>query len=986
MMPLLLQKYFHQNSYLPTTTTLQMLLLLPLPIISSTFWVWEFVGRLHPMIVHFPIVLLILALGMEAVQLSRKNNDLQAGISLVLPLGIGTAILATILGLILHKQEAYNHELVENHERLGILTTLLAIVSGVCYQRWRKIGKQIYRRAFQLMLLVSVLTLTLAGHNGASLTHGADYLSSTFPSSQADEAADIQQDLLAEFAAYQTSDSLTISQLDRLNLEVRAIFAHHCYQCHSEEKSKGELMLDSKESVFAGGESGPIIEVGKANQSELMRRIRLSKGDDDVMPSKGKLLTKSQIDLIQLWINTGAHWADQALKTFPEAELALKMPDLPVSRLAHPIDKIVDAYFKEQQIEWKPVVSDRIFLRRVHLDLTGLLPTPEVVSAFERNTQADKRTALIDSLLADNHAYTQQWLSFWNDLLRNDYSGTGYITGGRKSITQWLYASLLTNKPYDQMVRELLDPSPDSEGFIKGIRWRGVVNSSQSTQMQAAQNISQSLLGLNLKCASCHNSFVSNLTLDQAYGFASIFADTILEIHRCDKPTGRMAQTKFIYPELGEVNADSIKERLEQLAKVVVQPANGRLYRTMVNRLWDRLLGRGIIMPVDEMDLPAWNQDLLDWLAADMIEHSYDLKHVLRTILTSHTYQLPSVGYRSRLALAGEDYVFRGPVRRRMSAEQLADALGQSIAPLYRSVAFDPVGKRYEAEWIWHREIEVDRDILPKPGKRYFRHRFQLPATAVNQAEVLITANHSFVLWINGERIGSGNNWKRPMTWDISQHLQPNGNVIAVEGENEGVIPNPAGLLVSLNLHFANGKHMMVSSSRKWKTHADTPDASWTSLAYDDSAWEKAKRFGGWYNKDWGRLIEFQHSEDGKHLQQARASLVRLDPFLKALGRPTRENVTTRRSDEATLLQALTLTNGAFFNQALAEGAETLLQQFPNQADALVQAVYQRTLSRQASVREVEKAREFLGNQPQTEQIQDLLWAVVLLPEFQLIY
>jgi hypothetical protein len=210
-------------------------------------------------------------------------------------------------------------------------------------------------------------------------------------------------------------------------------------------------------------------------------------------------------------------------------------------------------------------------------------------------------------------------LSFWNDLLRNDYSGTGFITGGRKQITSWLYNSLNENKPYDLMVRELVNPSEESEGFIKGIQWRGVVNASQRTEMQAAQNIGQSLLGVNVKCASCHNSFVSNLTLDQAYGFATIFADSTLELNRCDKPTGKMAKVNFLYPELGSVEAESIKERLSLLSEVMVKPENGRLYRTITNRIWKQLMGRGIIEPVDEMDNAPWDVSMLDWLAAPIL-------------------------------------------------------------------------------------------------------------------------------------------------------------------------------------------------------------------------------------------------------------------------------------------------------------------------------------------------------------------------------
>jgi hypothetical protein len=121
-------------------------------------------------------------------------------------------------------------------------------------------------------------------------------------------------------------------------------------------------------------------------------------------------------------------------------------------------------------------------------------------------------------------------------LLRNDYAGTGYIDGGRKQISAWLYKSLVDNKPYDQMARELIAPKPESEGFIKGIKWRGNVNASQVTELQFAQNVGQVFFGINLKCASCHDSFIDNWKLDDAYSLAAVIADSPLEVHRCDNP------------------------------------------------------------------------------------------------------------------------------------------------------------------------------------------------------------------------------------------------------------------------------------------------------------------------------------------------------------------------------------------------------------------------------------------------------------------
>ena len=151
-----------------------------------------------------------------------------------------------------------------------------------------------------------------------------------------------------------------------------------------------------------------------------------------------------------------------------------------------------------------------MFARRAYLDVIGLLPPPEGLEAFLADRHKDKRERLVERLLGDDRNYAEHWLSFWNDLLRNDYKGTGYIDGGRKQITHWLYSALLTNMPYDKFVGELVNPTADSEGFTKGIVWRGIVNASQTPQMQTAQNIAQVFMGVNLKCASCHDSFIND--------------------------------------------------------------------------------------------------------------------------------------------------------------------------------------------------------------------------------------------------------------------------------------------------------------------------------------------------------------------------------------------------------------------------------------------------------------------------------------------
>ena len=939
-------------------------------------WIFQFLGRLHTLTVHFPVGLLVVGLFLELFTIGKKRQNLRPGIHCIIYLGALFAVLAALLGWLLRTYEDYSGDLVDFHQNMGIATAILGSITAVLLWYTNQ-GKLANYLPYRSGLAVTVVLLTVAGHLGASLTHGEDYLTSVLPGNQ--KAYD-DSEAVALLAKLKPLDSLSELQQDELNLGVRAIFAHNCYQCHGENKKKGELVLENKKGVFKGGESGPVIMVGNAKESELYKRITLPPDADGVMPKKGKTLKKHEVSLIKMWIDKGAHWSDKALKIFPEAELALAKPQLPESSdEPHPVDKLIDSYFDKQGVDWSEIVEDRIFIRRAYMDIIGLLPEPEAIAEFRKDTSSDKREKLIDTLLKDDHNYTQHWLSFWNDLLRNDYSGTGFITGGRKQITDWLYNSLLDNKPYDLMVQELVDPIDGSEGFIKGIQWRGVVNASQRTEMQAAQNIGQSLMGVNVKCASCHNSFVSNLTLEQSYGFASIFADSVLELNRCDKPLGKMATVNFLYPELGNVEAESVKERLAKLSEVMVKPENGRLYRTITNRFWERLMGRGLIEPLDEMDNTPWDADLLDWLAADFIENGHDLKHLIRRIMTSKAYQLPTEKYERQKELKS-DYVFEGPTLRRLSAEQFSDAVSQIIAPMYRALAYDPSRSSLSSKRIWHRELKFDRDVLPDPGKRYFRHQFSLPRKEIRSAETLISVDHSYTLFINGKEVSSGTDWRLTDKIDVGNLLSKGKNLIAIEGENEGAIANPAGILFALNVTFADGSTELIQSDKTWKSTAERPDDGWTELGYNDIAWVDVRNFG---DKHWDQLVDFSFEAD--HPQFARASLVRQHEFLKSLGRPSRENVTTKRDDQATLLQALELTNGAYFNGVLAEGADAWIAKYSDEGQ-MVETLYQKALGRKPTEKESQVALNTLQNAVPQEALQDIFWSTVLLPEFQFIY
>ena len=135
------------------------------------------------------------------------------------------------------------------------------------------------------------------------------------------------------------------------------------------------------------------------------------------------------------------------------------------------------------------------------------------------------------------------------------------------------------------------------------------------------------VLGTQIKCATCHDSFTSRWTQAELWGLATIFADGPMEIARCEKPTGKFATPGFLFPELGTIDSKLPRpQQVQRLAELVTSKENGLLPRTIVNRLWSRLMGRGLVEPVDNMEDPAWDPDLLDWLAGDLVAHNYDLK------------------------------------------------------------------------------------------------------------------------------------------------------------------------------------------------------------------------------------------------------------------------------------------------------------------------------------------------------------------------
>jgi len=685
---------------------------------EETFWLWKFLGRLHPMVVHFPLGLILFAAILELFTIGRFNSKLRPGIKICLITGVTASVISAAFGWLLAADEEYTGNTFTVHQWSGIATAISGSLVLLLLFRLKKHQQSSTVGIYRTMLFVTAAGISITGHFGASLTHGDEYLTEVLPSESIESTTGIN------FASLEEDTTKLSSQQEKdLNVRVKAIFAHNCYKCHSAKKVKGELRLDGKDFVFKGGESGEVIVPGKPHESEIIRRIMLPRDDDDAMPPKGKKLSGNDVQLLNFWVLKGAPWPEESEKdkSFRVAKLEPRDPPLPSSTsfAGNPVDSWVNEYFKKNKIKWSQPVNDRIYLRRIYLDIIGLLPEPAEVDSFILDNAPDKRAIWVRKLLNRNDDYAINWLTFWNDALRNDYTGTGYITGGRSDITDWLYKSLKNNKPYNQFVQELISPTKESKGFIEGIKWRGVINASQTTEIQAAQNVAQVFLGLNLKCASCHNSFINNWKLEDAYAFANIFSDTSLEINRCDKPTGKYTTPRMLWEQLGSIDSNAKRmEKQKQLAAIITKRENGRIYRTLVNRIWAQMMGRGIVEPVDIMDNIPWSQDLLDWMASDFVKKNYDLKELIYMIATSRTYQLPSVGLKDANKVTAQDFKFTGMLRRRMSAEKFADAVSKVVWPVFADsmVKYNPFPKD-QISYAQRASLVVNNGFLTALGR-----------------------------------------------------------------------------------------------------------------------------------------------------------------------------------------------------------------------------------------------------------------------------
>lgn len=391
-------------------------------------------------------------------------------------------------------------------------------------------------------------------------------------------------------------------------------------------------------------------------------------------------------------------------------------PQLPANNF---IDKLVWAKLQKLAILPSELCTDAEFLRRVSIDTIGTLPTADEARTFLSDTDPQKRSKLIDRLLA-RPEFADYWALRWGDVLRVD--SAAITQKGAYVFHHWLRDAVADNMPYDQLVRAIVTAQGDSTLFGPANLYRAV-----KTPEELANTVSQAFLGVRIECAQCHHHPYERWGQDDFYGLAAFFT----QLKRKTGPRGqeillasgsgeiKNPQTQAVVPPhaLGVEASDlsASKDRRTALADWITAPDNPFLARMVANRLWAHYLGRGLVEPVDDMRTtnPASNEPLLDALARFTVERRFDLRELTRVILNSRVYQLTS---QTNETNARDIQNFSHATIKSVPAEVLLDALSQATE----------VPEKFDGKPLGTRAIQLWDNRLPS----YFLEIFGKPVRA----------------------------------------------------------------------------------------------------------------------------------------------------------------------------------------------------------------------------------------------------------------
>lgn len=511
----------------------------------------------------------------------------------------------------------------------------------------------------------------------------------------------------------------------RFEADVLPVLYRHCFSCHSEKqaKPKAGLRLDSAAAIEEAG----VIVPGRPDASELLKRVSLPSTDGDVMPPlKGgaQPLSDAERALVREWITAGADlggWIKFEHRQPPLEAAGALLARAAVPDIAREVDALVDRHHARHGTRPNAPVSDEVFLRRVHLDVVGRIPSLDESTRFLTSTAEDKRARLIDALLgSEGHvSHTYNWKA---DQLRINPRA---LAGGQPAwlYDDWVKDAIRSGLPHDETVRRLITAS----GYLWDNGAAGFYLRDLGMPLDHASNLSRVFLGTRMECAQCHDSplepvtqkdfyqmaaftaGVSNLNSPSGYSndhvrqwpdlkalLARMDADKALQdgVSRTISPLKRLTRDtakpltfpatyvhdpaergRIVSPRtlFGDEAPIVDGDRRRAFAEWMTSPRNPRFARNAANRLWKRVLGAGLIEPVDSLTAlpPPEHRELLDFLTATLIRLRFDERAFLAVVLNTRLYQSAAVRERPE---PGTSFALQGPLLRRLSAEQIWDS------------------------------------------------------------------------------------------------------------------------------------------------------------------------------------------------------------------------------------------------------------------------------------------------------------------------
>jgi hypothetical protein len=380
------------------------------------------------------------------------------------------------------------------------------------------------------------------------------------------------------------------------------------------------------------------------------------------------------------------------------------------------IDEHVFAKLAALRIEPSDLCTDEEFARRAFLDAVGTLPTANEVRTFLADKSVDKRAKLIDTLL-ERPEFVDYWTLILGDLLQNrkerDHDVRG--TKGVREMHAWLRKQVAANRPWDQIARDVLTATGSTADSPQiGYYVVTIGEHREAEKSEVVASVAQAFVGTRIGCAQCHNHPLEKYTQDDYYHFAGFFSrvrlerkdpktgPTVLKVSHPDPnqnktPIGvRQPRTgEFLKPQPLDRSAVDLKpgdDPRQKLVAWMTDPRNEYFAGAMVNRLWQHFLGVGLVEPVDDLRAtnPPTNPALWNALVAEFVGHGYDLKHLMRLILNSRTYQLSST---TRPTNETDTRFYSHYYARRLPAEVMLDAISQATGVPDRFPGY-PIGLR----------------------------------------------------------------------------------------------------------------------------------------------------------------------------------------------------------------------------------------------------------------------------------------------------